>query len=159
MIKANVPPTTINKGTIKNYWSGVEGFNLFGFIRGTESWIGFLPVYPPNWDGGETKGKMMATKKSGQTKDCHKDKADHSPVCICKKGQKMAQNRQKMAAQRQSSLEKYYELGPAVAQGHLDSALWAHWSARLAGVSSIGSSQEDVLSRSNVFCASAGGDD
>ena len=102
----------------------------------------------------------MATKKEGETKDCHKDKADHSAVCIWKPGQKRGQNAQKMAARRQSSLEKYYELGPTaalppVAQGHLDSAQavlcelidQVGWQE----VSSIGT-QEDVLSRSNLFC-------
>ena len=51
---------------------------------------------PPNRAVGETKGKTMGGKK--ETKDCHKDKADHSAVCIWKPGQKRGQNAQKMAA-------------------------------------------------------------
>ena len=94
----------------RKIWGG--GFQFIWF----HSWnrimnrlFASLPL--PNRDG-ETKGKMMATKKAEQTKDCHKDKADHSPVCIRKKGQKRAQNLQKMAAPRQSSLGNYNELGP-----------------------------------------------
>ena len=122
------------------FWSVIKygggGFQFIWFHSGNRIMNRLFASLPPKLGWGETKGKMMATKKGDtQTKDCHKDKADHSAVCIWKKGQKTGQNLekwQKMAAQRQSSLEKCYELGPtaqssAVAQGHLDSAQAVLW--------------------------------
>ena len=61
---------------------------------------------------------MMATKKSGQTKDCHKDKADHSAVCIWKKVQKGGKKWQLNVKAHQKSIMNW---GP-VAQGRLDSS-------------------------------------
>ena len=111
-------------------------------------------------DGGkkEEGDKRLSQRQSGSFGRLHLEK-------VTKKGAKPAKGWQKMAARRQSSLEKYYELGPTaalppVAQGHLDSAQavlcelidQVGWQE----VSSIGT-QEDVLSRSNVFCASSFG--
>ena len=94
----------------RKIWGG--GFQFIWFHSWNRIMNRLFASLPLPTRDGETKGKMMATKKAGQTKDCHKDKADHSPVCIRKKGQKRAQNLQKMAAPRQSSLENYNELGP-----------------------------------------------
>ena len=92
----------------RKIWGG--GFQFIWFHSWNRIMNRLFASLPLPTRDGETKGKMMATKKAGQTKDCHKDKADHSPVCIRKKGQKRAQNLQKMAASRQSSLENYNEL-------------------------------------------------
>ena len=64
---------------------------------------------------GETKGKMMATKKAGQTKDCHKDKADHSAVCIWKRDKKGGKTCKRVAKNGSSTsklIRKVFELGP-----------------------------------------------
>ena len=113
-----------------------------------------LPV--PNWPRGRRqKAKWWRQKRADRQKIVTKTKRIIRPFASVKKDKKPAKN----GSSTSKLIRKVLWIGAAVAQGHLDSALWAHWSARLAGVSSIGSSQEDVLSRSNVFCASAGGDD
>ena len=106
-------------------------------------------------DKKDRRDKRLSQRQSGSFGRLHLEKG-------AKKGAKPAKGWQKMAGRRQSSLEKSYELGPTaappVAQGNLDSAQavlcelidQVGWQE----VSSIGR-QEDVLSRSNVFCSSS----
>ena len=147
---------------------GVEDFNLFGFIPGTESWIGFLPVYPPNWDGARQKAKWWQQKRRGRQKIVTKTKRIIRPFASGKSDKKWRKTCKRVAKNGSSTsklirkvlwIGAHSSLAP-VAQGHLDSAQavlcelidQVGWQE----VSSIGT-QEDVLSRSNVFCASSFG--
>ena len=68
-----------------------------------------LPV--PNWPRGRRqKAKWWRQKRADRQKIVTKTKRIIRPFASVKKDKKW--RRQKMAAQRQSSLEKYYELGP-----------------------------------------------
>ena len=104
-------------------------------------------------DKKDRRDKRLSQRQSGSFGRLHLEKG-------AKKGAKPGKGWQKMAGRRQSSLEKSYELVPTalpVAQGNLDSAQAVLCELIDQGgwqeVSSIGR-QEDVLSRSNVFCSS-----
>ena len=129
---------------------GGGGFQFIWFHSGKRIMNRLFASLPPNRAVGETKGKTMGGKK--RQKIVTKTKRIIRPFASGNRAKKGGKTRKKWQLCCQSSLEKYYELGPGTgAQGHLDSSE----SSLIRGVGRVElnwAAQEDVLSRSNVFC-------
>ena len=125
---------------------GVEDFNLFGFIPGTESWIGFLPVYPPNWDEGRQKAKWWRQKRRHTDKRLSQRQSGSFGRLHLEKGTKNGAKPGKVAKNGSSTsklIRKVLWIGAHCTELTSSSgpfgfssgcALRAHWSGGLAGV-------------------------
>ena len=116
---------------------GVEDFNLFGFIPGRESWIGFLPVCPQTGLWGRQKAKRWEEKK--RQKIVTKTKRIIRPFASgngTKKGAKRAKNGSSPSKLIRKVLwigPRYWSSGPfGFIRELIDQRSWQGW-AQLGG--------------------------